>query len=276
MNAQSILIPAIQKLKQAGVADPAKDARLLLARCMGVDANRLSLHLHDPIAEDTVTHFNALTQRRADRQPVSQILGQRLFYGRAFKVTPDVLDPRPETETLVEQALSVDFETVVDIGTGSGCLLLSLLAERKSARGQGVDISDAALSVAIANASHLGLEDRVQFNPSDWFSAIENKADLVVSNPPYIDEAEWKELEPETRDWEPKIALTPGSDGAEPYRQLASQAVSYLNDNGWLMVEIGWKQGPAVKEIFESNGWLNVEIVKDLGGCDRVVRGQKP
>jgi len=276
MNAQSVLRSAIQTLKQAGVAEPARDARLLLAHCLGIEASRLTLHLDDDIDTATTDRFKTLVQRRADRQPISQILEVRQFYGRTFKVTQDVLDPRPESETLVEQALSVEFETIVDVGTGSGCLLLSLLAERAQATGIGVDISKAALSVAKENAALLGVAARARFLTSDWLTAFTSSTDLIVSNPPYIDEAEWATLEPEPREWEPKVALTPGPDGIEPYRILAAQAGGVLNKHGWLMVEIGWQQGAAVQEIFERSGWQNVEVVQDLGGCDRVVRGQKP
>jgi len=275
MIAQSVLMPAILTLKQAGVAQAAKDARLLLAHAMGIDANRLTLHLHDQVRSADEATFNALILRRAQRQPVSQILGQRQFFGRGFKVTPDVLDPRPETETLVEQALTVNFSSVVDVGTGSGCMLLTLLAERTHATGIGVDISQAAIDVAVENASTLDLKSQAKFKISDWFSALETKADLIVSNPPYIDEAEWETLEPEPRVWEPKIALTPGPDGVEPYRILATNAGAFLNDGGWLMVEIGWIQGRVVKDLFDKCAWQNVEVVQDMGGRDRVVRGQK-
>ena len=276
MNAQSVLLPAIQDLKTAGVQDPVKDARLLLAHCMGVDADRLTLHLHDDVAERDVERFQSLVRQRLQRQPVSQILGRRQFYGREFKVTPDVLDPRPETETLIEQALNVGFLTVLDIGTGSGCLLLSLLAERQDAKGVGVDISDAALRVAKENAHLVECAPRAEFVKSNWFAKVDGKFDLIVSNPPYIDEAEWLALEPEPRDWEPKIALTPGPDGVAPYRMLASNAAEYLNEDGWLMVEIGWEQGPTVKAVLEKAGWLNVLVKQDLGGRDRVVLSQKP
>ncbi|MDG1738939.1 MAG: peptide chain release factor N(5)-glutamine methyltransferase [Paracoccaceae bacterium] len=276
MNAQSVLLPAIQDLKVAGVQDPAKDARLLLAHSLGVEIGRLTLHLNDDIKELDAEQFQRLVRLRIQRQPVSQILGRRIFYGREFKVTPDVLDPRPETETLVEQALSVDFGDVLDVGTGSGCLLLTLLAERPSAKGAGVDISDAALRVAKDNVASLQLDKKAQLLRSDWFSNVDGKFDLIVSNPPYIDEDEWLTLEPEPRVWEPKIALTPGPDGLMPYRILADGSARYLNDGGWLMVEIGWQQGDAVKMVFEHAGWRNVEIKTDMGGCDRVVRGQKP
>lgn len=275
MIAQLALRDAVERLKSAGVPDPARDARILLAFALGVTADRLTLHLADPISEDTQSQFDALIEQRVNRQPVSQIIGTRQFYGREFIVTSEVLDPRPETETLVEEAIKIAPESIFDLGTGSGCLLLSILAECPAARGVGLDISDAALNVAKENAAKLALENRVMFSQSDWFASASGSYDLIVSNPPYIDESEWKTLDPEPRLWEPKIALTPGSDGLAPYRILARDAVRFIKPNGWLMVEIGWTQGPAVRQIFTEQKWQNVRVVQDMGGKDRVVIGQR-
>jgi len=214
-----------------------------------------------------------LITRRITREPVSQILGYRDFYGQRFEVTRDVLDPRPETETLVETVLGVDFQTILDIGTGSGCILLSLLATRVGSTGMGVDVSQSALTVAKRNAQALGLLERVEFAHSNWFEAVEGLFDVIVSNPPYIDEKEWETLEPEPKDWEPKFALTPGVDGLAPYRVIAAVAPRHLTKDGWLAVEIGWRQGDAVKEIFEDSGFSDVLVIQDLGGRDRVVAG---
>jgi len=274
MNAQAALRNAVQRLKAADVPDPVRDARLLLAFALGIPPDRLTLHLGDPASEDAIQQYEGLIDRRANRQPVSQILGVRQFYGREFIVTADVLDPRPETETLVEEAVRVAPKRVLDLGTGSGCLLLSILAECLNATGVGLDISSAALAIANKNASQLGLDDRADFIRSDWFAAVSGSFDLIVSNPPYIDEEEWKNLGPEPRLWEPKIALTPGPDGLEPYRILAKEAGGFLTSKGWLMVEIGWAQGSAVSELFQEQGWNIVRVVTDLGGKDRVVLGQ--
>ena len=273
MNAQSALVAAVQSLKAAGVDDPARDARRLLCHALDIDSSRLTLALGEEMTKDAKKLFGDLITRRITREPVSQILGYRDFYGQRFEVTRDVLDPRPETETLVETVLGLDFQTILDIGTGSGCILLSLLATRVGSTGMGVDVSQSALTVAKRNAQALGLFERVEFAHSNWFEAVEGLFDVIVSNPPYIDEKEWETLEPEPKDWEPKFALTPGVDGLAPYRVIAAVAPRHLTKDGWLAVEIGWRQGDAVKDIFEDSGFSDVLVIQDLGGRDRVVAG---
>ena len=273
MTAQSALVAAVQSLKAAGVDDPARDARRLLCHALDIDSSRLTLALGEEMTKDAKKLFGDLITRRITREPVSQILGYRDFYGQRFEVTRDVLDPRPETETLVETVLGLDFQTILDIGTGSGCILLSLLATRVGPTGMGVDVSQSALTVAKRNAQALGLFERVEFAHSNWFEAVEGLFDVIVSNPPYIDEKEWETLEPEPKDWEPKLALTPGVDGLAPYRVIAAVAPRHLTKDGWLAVEIGWRQGDAVKDIFENSGFSDVRVIQDLGGRDRVVAG---
>jgi release factor glutamine methyltransferase len=273
MTAQSALVAAVQSLKAAGVDDPARDARRLLCHALDIDSSRLTLALGEEMTKDAKKLFGDLITRRITREPVSQILGYRDFYGQRFEVTRDVLDPRPETETLVETVLGLDFQIILDIGTGSGCILLSLLATRVGSTGMGVDVSQSALTVAKRNAQALGLFERVEFAHSNWFEAVEGLFDVIVSNPPYIDEKEWETLEPEPKDWEPKLALTPGVDGLAPYRVIAAVAPRHLTKDGWLAVEIGWRQGDAVKEIFEDSGFSDVLVIQDLGGRDRVVAG---
>lgn len=276
MIAQAALREAIVRLKEAGVQDPAIDARLLLAHAMGIGSDRLTLHSGDELTRAQSQAFSANVDRRVQRQPVSQIIGSRAFFGRHFAVTQDVLDPRPETEILVLEALKIPFKSVLDIGTGSGCILLTLLAERLEICGTGVDISPAALQVAENNASALGVSERSELYASDWFDAVEGKFDLIVSNPPYIDEAEWHTLDPEPRKWEPKQALTPGADGLQPYRIIADNARKHLSRCGQLMVEIGWRQGPDVAAIFANAGLQKVRIEQDLDGRDRVIIAQNP
>lgn len=275
MIAQHALAQAVRQLGEAGVEGAARDARILMAHAMGVPPQRLTLVLQDDLTTDAETAFATAIQRRCQRQPVSHILGQREFYGRSFRVTPDVLDPRPDTETLIKHALGGDFSTVLDLGTGSGCILLTLLAERSGATGVGADISDAALEVATQNAQALGVQDRAQLVRSDWLENVSGQFDLIVSNPPYIDEAEWQTLQPEVHDWEPKGALTPGADGLVPYRVIAQNATRHLAPNGRICVEMGWQQGTAIAEIFTQNGWQGVEIHQDLNGKDRVVTAHR-
>jgi release factor glutamine methyltransferase len=213
--------------------------------------------------------------RRA-RQPVAQITGRRLFWGHSFRVTRDVLDPRPETETLVAEALARPFLKMLDLGTGTGCILLSCLKGMPMARGVGTDISDAALQVAIGNTRDLGLEARARFRKADWFSGVTGAFDLIVSNPPYIAEGEMPGLAPEVRDWEPHLALTPGGDGLDPYRAIARGAGARLMPGGRLLVEIGPTQGAAVTALFRAAGLDEVRILPDMDGRDRVVAAMKP
>ncbi|MBF9036156.1 peptide chain release factor N(5)-glutamine methyltransferase [Rhodobacterales bacterium HKCCE2091] len=258
-------------LGDAGVPDPATDARTLMAAALGIPRDRLLLRLRDGIDDDTLDLFHLHVAERRRRRPVSQITGRRAFYGREFRVTPDVLDPRPETETLVTAALSAPFDRVLDLGTGTGCIAITLLAERGTATGLATDISEPALAVARANAAALGVADRLDLRLSDWFDAVGGRFDLVVSNPPYIDRATWETLAPEVRDHEPRLALTPGEDGLAPYRVIAAAAPRHLAPGGRLFVETGADQGPAVAEMFRAAGLDAVAIHPDMDGRDRVV-----
>ncbi|WP_116131944.1 peptide chain release factor N(5)-glutamine methyltransferase [Tropicimonas sp. IMCC34043] len=258
---------ATARLRAAGIETPERDARRLLAFSQGIAADRLSLHLPDPLTRPEALE-TALAAREA-RRPVSQIVGQRLFWGRQFRVTADVLDPRPETEELVAAALEAPFSRVLDLGTGSGCLLLSLLGERPSATGLGVDLSAKALAVAEENSATLGI--KADFCVSDWFSTVSGSFDLIVSNPPYIAAHEMPGLDPEPRLWEPRMALTDEGDGLGAYRAIAAGAMAHLAPGGRLLVEIGPTQGAAVAALLAAQG-LDIRGVRaDLDGRDRVV-----
>jgi release factor glutamine methyltransferase len=267
---------AIPRLRQAGVEDAARDARLLLGHALGIAPNRLTLHMADLLPPEAAARFEAAIAARAARQPVSQITGRRLFWGRSFHVTRDVLDPRPETECLIAAALSAPFATVLDLGTGSGCILVTLLAERPGARGVGVDLSDAALAIARENAAARGVGPRADFRDSDWFAQVSGRFDLIVANPPYIAAAEMPTLAPEVRDWEPHLALTPGGEGLEAYRAIATGAGAHLAPGGRLLVEIGPTQGLAVAALFRAAGLQGMAILPDLDGRDRVVAATAP
>nr|WP_249139016.1 peptide chain release factor N(5)-glutamine methyltransferase [Actibacterium sp. MT2.3-13A] len=266
---------ATRRLRAAGIPDAPRDARRLLAHAMGIAPDRLVLHLSEEMSDAAEAAFDALLSRRERREPVSHIIGSRAFYGRAFHVTRDVLDPRPETETLVELALSQPFSRVLDLGTGSGCILLTLLAERAQATGLGVDLSEAALAVARQNARTLGIA-RAAFLRSDWCGAVQGQFDLIVSNPPYIAADEMPGLAPEVRDWEPEMALSPGGDGLDAYRAIAACAPPHLAPNGRLMVEIGPTQGAAVAALLRVAGLENIAVHADMDGRDRVVSAAKP
>ncbi|XDB00226.1 peptide chain release factor N(5)-glutamine methyltransferase [Sulfitobacter sp. LCG007] len=270
------MVAATARLRAAGVPDPARDARLLLAHAARVDAARVTLIAPEDIAPEIAERYEQLIALRAIRVPVSQLIGERAFYGRRFKISRDVLDPRPETETLIEAALSEDFEHVLDLGTGSGCILVTLLAERPDARGQGIDISEAACLQASANAVLHGVDGRIEILQSDWFGDVSDRFDLIVSNPPYLAAREMESVAPELRDHEPRGALTDGKDGLSAYRIIASAAQSHLAPLGRVIVEIGWKQGAEVAAIFRAEGWAQVSILQDLDGRDRVICASSP
>lgn len=263
-----------ERLAGAGIADPAREARLLLAAATGMPASRLMLEMSETAAPEAAVRFEAMLRRRQARAPMSHILGTRAFFDHEFRVTPDVLDPRPETETLVRAALDLPFRRVLDLGTGSGAILLSLLAARPEAAGLGTDMSEAALAVARDNAARLGTEN-CAFALSDWFSAVTGRFDLIVSNPPYIAEAEMAGLAPELAH-EPRMALTDGADGLSAYRAITVGAPAHLAPGGRLLVEIGWRQGAEVSAMFAAAGFREVAILPDLDGRDRVVSGLWP
>lgn len=268
MTLAEALRAATARLTAAGVETAAKDARLLLAHAQGIAPDRLMLHLGDP-AE--IARIEAALTAREARQPVAQIIGHRLFWGRPFRVTRDTLDPRPETETLIVEALSQPFKRVLDLGTGTGAILLTLMAETGAA-GVATDLSPAALAVAKDNARDLGLAP--EFLVSDWFDKVEGRFDLITSNPPYIAEDEMAGLSPDVLNWEPHMALTPGGDGLRPYRAIAAGVLRHLTDAGRLLVEIGPTQGAEVSALFWQAGLENVMIHTDMDGRDRVVSAQ--
>lgn len=274
MTGAEALRQASARLARAGVADAAGDARLLLAHALDLPRHHLTAALSAPLPAEALRRFDAAVTARAARQPVSQILGRRAFWKHDFHVTPDALDPRPETEALVEAALARPFASVLDLGTGTGAILISLLAERPGARGTGTDISAAALAVARGNAARLGV--RADFIESDWFSAVSGGFDLIVSNPPYIALAEMAALAPEVRDWEPRGALTDEADGLSAYRAITAGAPAHLNPGGRLMVEIGPTQGAAVAALMAAAGLTQPRILPDLDGRDRVVLANRP
>lgn len=270
MTLAEALRAATARLSAAGVPDAAKDARMLLAHAAGLASDRLILHMGDTLANGDA--FEAALTARLQRQPVSQIIGRRSFWGRDFHVTRDTLDPRPETETLIELALREPFRNLLDLGTGTGAICLTLMAETQ-AEGTATDISGAALAVAKGNAQRLGMHPRLIL--SDWFAQVDGRFDLIISNPPYIAESEMSGLSPEVREWEPHLALTPGGDGLSPYHALAAGAVRHLEPAGRILVEIGPTQGCAVSAIFAAAGLESPAVHTDMDGRDRVVSARQ-
>lgn len=273
----ALLAEGVAVLRAAQLEGAATDARVLLAHALGIPRDRLTLALQDEVSAEAQARFHRAIAARAAYQPVAQIIGWRAFYGREFIVTPDVLDPRPDTETLIETALAQPFTRFLDLGTGSGAIALTLLAERPDAQGVAVDVSQVALEVAARNAKALGCAARVTFQCSDWFSEVQGRFELIVSNPPYIGTPELADLAPDVRAYEPRMALVPDHDdgtGLGAYRVICAQAAEYLAPNGWLMVEIGYKQADAVQELFWAAGLTDIALRYDLSGHPRVVMGR--
>ncbi|WP_317054934.1 peptide chain release factor N(5)-glutamine methyltransferase [Roseovarius rhodophyticola] len=259
-------------LERAGIEGAAREARILAAKAADIPVDRASLSFQEVVAREAQSKLEAFIASRVLRMPLSHITGTRAFYAHEFTVTPDVLDPRPETETLIETALESDFQHVLDLGTGSGCILLSLLAARSEAAGVGTDKSPRALDVALENAARLGVTDRCLFLRSDWYSDVEGQFDLIVSNPPYISAQEMENLQPELTH-EPRMALTDEMDGLSAYRGIIPGAGAHLRPNGRLLVEIGWTQRTPVVGLYEQSGFTDINITSDMDGRDRVVSG---
>jgi release factor glutamine methyltransferase len=271
MTGAEALVLATRALAAAGVPDPGRDARRLFSHALGVVPGRLTLVLPEPVDPATQTSFEGLITRRIAREPVSHITGTRAFYGRDFKVNGAVLDPRPETETLIEVALSLPFSRVLDLGTGSGCILLTLLAETPGSTGLGIDVSAAACEVAGQNAKVLGLDQRAQFQLGNWHDGPLGQFDLIVANPPYIALADMAGLSPEVRDWEPRIALTDEGDGLGAYRAILKGITKHMPKGARLIMEIGAQQAEEVSVLVLTAGFPAVDVIQDLDGRDRVV-----
>lgn len=271
-TAAQAMVAATARLRAAGVEEPARDARLLLAHAAKVDAARVTLIAPEDLAPDIGERYEQLIALRAIRVPVSHLVGERQFYGRRFKISADVLDPRPETETLIEAALSQPFSRALDLGVGSGCILVTLLAENPQATGLGVDLSEAACLQASANAVLHNVQSRAEILRSDWFDAVSGSFDLIVSNPPYIAQDEMPELQAEVRQHEPEMALTDGGDGLGAYRCIAAQVVAHLCPGGRLLLEIGPTQADAVIALLIDSGLKGTAVIHDLDGRPRVIQ----
>ncbi|MFN3513246.1 MAG: peptide chain release factor N(5)-glutamine methyltransferase [Phenylobacterium sp.] len=268
------------RLEAAGLAGPVIDARLLVEAAAGATRADIVTDPYralTPEQEETLSDYVA---RRERREPVSHILGRKGFWKIMLSVTPDVLTPRPDTETLVDYALKEFPEgmafNLLDLGVGSGAIMLAILAERRQAKGLGVDVSEEALAVARENAANLGLAGQAAFLRGDWTQGLaEASFDLVVSNPPYIASEVIAGLEPEVRDYEPRLALDGGPDGLAAYRRLAPEILRVLKPGGAFAVEIGYDQKAAVEALFREAGASGVRTLKDLATHDRVVVGAK-
>jgi release factor glutamine methyltransferase len=272
---------ARRHLEAAGIEAPVIDARLLVEAAAGARRADILTDPHRTLSAEQAGTLDAYLARRVAREPVSHILGRKGFWTIELKVTPDVLTPRPDTETLVGAVLKTLPETgaadILDLGAGSGAILLAILSERPLAHGVGVDISTAALEVARENAALLGLQDRASFLHASWADGQPDDAfDIVVSNPPYIPTGDIAGLEPEVSQREPWLALDGGPDGLNAYRILAPDILRVLKPGGLFVLEIGHDQGAAVKVLMLQAGAEATQVLGDLGGRDRAILGRKP
>jgi release factor glutamine methyltransferase len=261
---------------EAGLDTPDLDARILLAEALGIDAAALALRPGEPLGAAGAERLSGYAARRLAREPVARILEVREFWGLPFRLSPGTLVPRPDTETVVEAALAALPDRraglrILDLGTGSGCLLVALLHELPNAHGIGVDRSAGALAAARANARLNGVGDRADFAASNWGAALAREFDLVVSNPPYIASRVIGELAPEVRDHDPRSALDGGPDGLAAYRAILADADRLLAPGGRLVAEIGFDQEAAVRALAETAGLAVERVAQDLGGRPRAL-----
>jgi release factor glutamine methyltransferase len=270
---------AARLLREARIAAPELDARLLLCHAAGLTHETYVAGLNDTLAPDAAARFGTYVARRLAGEPVSRIIGIREFYGRPFRIDASTLDPRPDTETLIEAALEVAGREeplrLLDLGTGSGCILVTLLAELPCSTGVGIDKSLSALEFARENAARLGVADRARFIAGDWLDAVQGAFDLVIANPPYLSAADMAGLSNEVGAHDPKDALYGGPDGLSAYRRIVPRLGGVLRPGGIALFEIGHTQAEAVSGLLAGQGLiLEQGPWRDLAGRPRVVGGR--
>lgn len=273
-----LLSEAAAELSSAGVPDAVAQARDLLVLATGLEKVFIIAHPEHLLSEETSGDYFELVKRRASREPFQQIARRQEFYGLEFLVTPDVMIPRPETELIVEEGIrlleGIESPSVCEVGTGSGCIVISLLNELKQATAVGLEVSEAAREVTLSNARSIGVADRLDLRNSDVFGALASgeRFDLIVSNPPYVPIDDVATLQPEVRDHEPLVALTDGSTGLTIIEKIILEAPAHLRSGGWLLLEIGFNQSPRVLRMFDPDVWAAAEAFPDLQGIPRMIR----
>jgi release factor glutamine methyltransferase len=282
-NIAQAITEAANLLRENGVSDDRRTASLVLGHALGVDRTYLLTHANDDLDQAQYQTFLLMIERRAAGEPLQYITGHQEFYGLDFKVTPDVLIPRPETEFLIEQAIkyaqsihSTNELLIVDAGTGSGCIAITLALNIKNARIIATDISNAALNVARENAGRLGAKDHIEFLEGDLLiplagRGLENSVDFLVSNPPYIARQDAPTLQREVKDWEPHMALFADNDGLRFYQRLLSEGLSYVRCDGFFICEIGYTQLDAIQQMIDPKLWRLEDVTNDLQGIPRTL-----
>ena len=279
MNISSTLSSAAEVLKETGVADSRREASSLLTFALDKPSAFLVAHPEYELTADEVVRFDEFVRRRSSREPFQYITGQQEFYGLEFAVTPDVLIPRPETEILVEEAIKelqklneLKKLAFFEIGVGSGCISVSILHNVPAATAVAIDISEKALAVAKRNTERHGVADRLSLRIGDVFGGVTDKFDMIVSNPPYIPDADLTDMQKEVRDFEPHNALFAGSDGLDVVRRIIGEAPENLYPDGLLLMEIGFGQSEILRDLVDPTIWSKAEFLPDLQGIDRVLK----
>ena len=275
-----MLLSELQKkitkiLAEGGIETNSLDARIILREIFNFDEKELILNSDLILSESKISKVQKIITRRLNLEPVSKIFGKRDFYNSTFSISDDVLDPRPETENIVEIAnnfiLEKGYESFIDLGTGSGCIILSILKENKNLTAVGVDISIDAINIAKKNSKDMNLEKRSSFLVSNWLSSIYNSYDLIISNPPYIPSDEIITLSKTVKNFDPLISLDGGQDGLKCYKEIAQDINRVINKNGRVILEIGYNQAHDVIKIFESKEFKLLKIYNDINGLNRIL-----
>lgn len=278
MKISEILAQAKDQLEKSGVSNSKLDSLILLTHALLVSKEHVIFNPDLELNQDQKKSFLSLVERRSAREPIAHIIGKREFYGRDFFVTKDALDPRPDSESLIELVLKKFPKKnqkirILEIGSGSGCLVITLLKELPIAQAIALDLSEKALRICKKNADFQEVQDRLQLIKSDVFSALKEneKFDLIISNPPYISSKEIEELHPEVKIYEPRMALDGGFDGLDFYRQIANQSQNFLAENAKIILEIGFGQRADVEKIFNKENYFLEEVKQDLAGVERAL-----
>ena len=271
MKLKEVLADTAIKLSKSGIEGAARDARILTAFAFEIPISELSLKINEQVSGKITSKLEKLILRRIDREPVSKILGRREFWGRSFSISENVLDPRADTETLIDFVIEKLVKSVLELGTGSGAIAITLACEWKEVQVTAIDISEDALSQAKLNAENFNVQNKIHFLKSDWFETVRGSFDLIISNPPYIGLVEQDEIAAEVIKYDPQIALFAGRDGLEAYKRIIPNLAKFLNPNGLVVLETGASQSNQVKNMMNAVGLIDAKIVKDLSGKDRLV-----
>ena len=271
MKLKKVLSDTAIKLSKSGIEGGARDARILTANALGIPISDLSLKINEQVSRKIISKLEKLINRRIEREPISKILERREFWGRSFSINENVLDPRGDTETLIDYVIEKPVKSVLELGTGSGAIAVTLACEWEEVNVTAIDISADALLLAKINAEKFNVQNKIQFLKSDWFESIDDRFDLIISNPPYIGLKEKEKISDEVINYDPEIALFAGNEGLDAYKRIIPNLAKYLKPDGFVVLEIGAFQSNQVKNMMNAVGFVDTKIVKDLSGKDRLI-----